>query len=177
MAARYEINQLDELVSENFFFDTNILLYLFYSHTVDWASRSYSNLYMQMLNKGMKIFIDNTVLSEFINRVIRIEYDSKMKMTPDNMMPFKRYRDTEDGQHTVNHANNLVKSILRFIQVDGEVMDKMDIQSILIVDSLDYNDKIIEHLCENKRYILVTNDIDFKESEIDILSAHRGFYE
>ena len=177
MGARYEINQLDQLASEKFFFDTNILLYLFYSHTVDWASRSYSNLYMQMLNRGMRMYIDNTVLSEFINRVIRIEYDMKMKMSPDEVMPFKRYRDTEEGQHTVNHANNLVKNILKFIMIDGEVMDKMDIQSILIVDSLDYNDKIIEHLCESKGYVLVTNDIDFKESEIDILSAHRGFYE
>lgn len=177
MRARYEINQLDQLASEKFFFDTNILLYLFYSHTVDWASRSYSALYMQMLNKGIKMYIDNTVLSEFINRVIRIEYDMKMKISPDEFMPFKRYRDTDDGQHTVNHANNLVKNILKFILIDGEVMDKIDIQSILIVDSLDYNDKVIEHLCESKGYILVTNDIDFKESEIDILSAHRGFYE
>ena len=177
MAIRYEINQLDELTSEKFFFDTNILLYLFYSHTVDWASRSYSSLYMQMLNRKMQMYIDNTVLSEFINRVLRIEYDMKMKMSPNEFMPFKRYRDTIDGQHTVNHANNLVKDILRFILIDGEVMDKMDIQSILIVDSLDYNDKIIEHLCESKGYILVTNDIDFKESEIDILSAHRGFYQ
>lgn len=177
MGARYEINQLDQLMSENFFLDTNILLYLFYSHTVDWASRSYSALYKQMLERGMKMYIDNTVLSEFINRVIRIEYDLKMRMTPDNIIPFKRFRDTEDGQNAVFHANGLVKSMLQFIRINGEVMDKTDIQSILIVDTLDYNDKIIEHLCQNKGYILITNDTDFKESDIDILSAHRGFYE
>ena len=176
-AARYQTSDLDFIESSNFFFDTNILLYLFYSHTVDWASRAYSSLYMRMLNKGMEIYIDNTVLSEFINRVIRIEFDVKMKTDPEYNMPFKKYRDTEEGQYTVNHANNLVKNILKFIQVDGEVMNKLDIQSILIVDSLDYNDKIIEHLCEVKGYILVTNDIDFKQSNIDILSAHRGFYD
>ena len=78
-AARYQTSDLDFIESSKFFFDTNILLYLFYSHTVDWASRAYSSLYMRMLNKGMEIYIDNTVLSEFINRVIRIEFDVKMK--------------------------------------------------------------------------------------------------
>ncbi len=177
MASRYQTRDLDSLLDNSFFFDTNILLYLFYSHTVDWASKSYSNLYMNMLNKGVKVFIDNTVLSEFINRILRIEYDTRMKISPDNIVPFKKFRDTIEGQEAVDHANNLVKNILKFISIDGEVMNKGDIQSILIVDSLDYNDKIIEHLCENKGYILVTNDTDFKESEIDILSAHRGFYE
>ncbi len=177
MAARYEIRDLERLAARNFFFDTNILLYLFYSHTVDWASRAYSNLYMNMLNRHINMYIDNTVLSEFINRILRIEYEAKMRtLTADNVVPFKKFRDTSEGEEAVEHANSLVKNILKYVMVDGEIMDKMDIQSILIVDSLDYNDKVIEHLCEHKGYILVTNDTDFKQSSIDILSAHRGFY-
>lgn len=177
MNKRYRTTDLDYLASRPFFFDTNILLYLFYSHTVDWASKAYSSLYADMLNRNSKIVIDNTVLSEFINRILRIEYDLQMKMSADQSIPFKKFRDTEMGQRTVSHANALVNNVLKFISVDGEVMDKNDIESILIVDSLDYNDKVIEHLCESKEYILVTNDIDFKESNIDILSAHWGFYD
>ena len=176
MLTRYETRDLNRLLSENFFFDTNILLYLFYSHTIDWASKAYSGIYISMLHNAVKIFIDNTVLSEFINRILRIEYDTKMKTLPeDELVPFKKFRDTSEGQEAVEHANNLVMNILKFIQIDGEIMNKMDIQSILIVDSLDYNDKIIEHLCEKKGYILVTNDLDFKDSDIAILSAHHGF--
>lgn len=174
-AARYQIDDIEQLKFNKFFFDTNILLYLFYNHSVDWASKTYSDLFMRMLERNVEIYIDNTVLSEFINRVIRIEFDVEMKINPVLNLPFKKYRDTNNGKMTVNHANTLVTSILKYIQIDGEVMNKNDIESILIVDSLDYNDKIIEHLCEAKHYILVTNDIDFKESNVDILSAHRGF--
>ena len=66
--------------------------------------------------------------------------------------------------------------ILARCKIDNETWKDADIERLLIVDSLDYNDKAIAHLCALKGHVLVTNDKDFRDSDIDIISSHRGFF-
>ena len=46
------------------------------------------------------------------------------------------------------------------------------LEELLVVDELDFNDKIIFSLCKEKNMVLLTNDSDFVQSDIDILSAN-----
>ena len=45
---------------------------------------------------------------------------------------------------------------------------------MFIVDSLDFTDKAIERVCSENSFVLLTNDKDFKDSTIDILSCNRN---
>ena len=176
MAMRYDNHSLGELYEKNFFFDTNVLLDLFYTQKNDWSAMAYSKLYKGMVARKMNMYIDNTVLSEFINRILRIEYKLMQSMTGSVDVSFKTYRNTDEGQEKVREAYDLVNVILKSIHLDGEVLNSDDIESLLVVDEIDYNDKTIEHLCIKKGDVLVTNDIDFMHSEADILSANRNLY-
>lgn len=172
MHARYEPHHVKDMRTRDFFFDTNVLIDLFYTQKPDWSTLAYSKIYKEMLEMGVNIYIDNTVLSEFVNRIIRVEYNLQQSLNPNSGITFKNYRNTEEGQERVREAYELVNVILKSIKLDGEVLTKPDIESLLVVDEIDYNDKTIEHLCMSKEYVLVTNDIDFSHSRADILSAN-----
>ncbi|MDR3302817.1 MAG: PIN domain-containing protein, partial [Treponema sp.] len=57
------------------------------------------------------------------------------------------------------------------------VIDKpftnIEIRSLLTIDSLDFNDKIIADTCKTNKCLLITNDADFKDADIDILSVNK----
>ena len=44
------------------------------------------------------------------------------------------------------------------------------------VDELDFSDKAIIRICEDNQFILLTNDTDFKNSNIDIISCHKKMF-
>lgn len=169
MAVRYSSKNLDTLTNRAFFFDTNVLIYLYYP-TTGWEVAQYSKLFSDMLKKKVRMFVDPNVISEFINRVIRIEYKNSR-----SVLDFKKYRNSPDGQKVVIQAYDLVKLIVKQFDMDGQIISKEELKALLTVDSLDFNDKLIENICLNKKYILVTNDLDFQKSNVDILTAHRGF--
>ena len=182
MANRYYIDQLSELTDRTFFFDTNVLLYLYYPTMAGWQVTDYSNLFAQMLEQQLNLVIDSSVLSEFINRALRIDYTSynersKTEQELPQFAYFKNFRNSPYGEESVEHIQDLAKVILTHFGIDGKTISKEDIEKSLKLDSLDFNDKLIENICENREYVLVTNDLDFKESNVDILSAHRGFLE
>lgn len=170
MAARYSIKDIKKLTDRAFLFDTNVLIYLYYTATPNWETSSYSKLFSKMVNEGVRMLVDVNVISEFINRVLRIEYKNSA-----STLSYKLYRNSSIGEKVVAQTYNIVNVILKQFDVDGVVMSKTEVISLLTVDSLDYNDKLIEHLCLSKGYILVTNDLDFKASDIEILTAHTGF--
>lgn len=43
---------------------------------------------------------------------------------------------------------------------------------MLVLDELDFNDKAIVRICEENSLVLLTNDQDFKNSGLDILTGN-----
>lgn len=50
---------------------------------------------------------------------------------------------------------------------------KQDINNLLVVDELDFIDKTTEIICKEKNLVLITNDVDFKKSDIDIITENK----
>ena len=150
------------LEDRTFFFDTNVLLYLFYTQTIDTVVRQYTSLFSRMLKQKNELFIDNTILSEFINRAIRLEYNNSGLP-----IEFKEYRDSDEGQRITERVYRIIRNvILARFKIDNETWKDADIERLLIVDSLDYNDKAIAHLCALKGHVLVTNDKRSEERRV-----------
>ncbi len=63
-------------------------------------------------------------------------------------------------------------NILNRFNVVGKSFDKQKIESFLIVDELDFVDKAMASICSENSFVILTNDMDFKNSGLDILTGN-----
>ncbi|MBN7811505.1 PIN domain-containing protein [Algoriphagus sp. H41] len=168
MAKRFKLNETDRLEGQGVFFDANVLIYLFWPTGSHYWEEKYSRAFATLLRKSNPLFVDFLTVSEVINRVLRVEHQ---KLKPEQK--FKEFRDSPTGKEALEDIHLLLKTdILNRFEIIGKSFSKSEILDYLIVNDLDFADKAIVHLCQEHNLILVTNDKDFKNSEIDILTGN-----
>jgi predicted nucleic acid-binding protein len=181
MSNKYNSSNIQSITNKKIFLDANILIYLFgfgIPTSANWENQ-YATLYSK-LNKQNNIFVvDYIVISEFVNRAIRIEYDNYLISNNLNRSTFKYkdYRNSLDGQEALNDIYiTLNDEILGAFEVIEKSYSKDDLKVMCKVDELDFSDKAIIKICEDNQFILLTNDTDFKNSHIDIVSCHKKMF-
>ena len=65
-----------------------------------------------------------------------------------------------------------MKAMLQQLQYVPSNLSLSEMTDQFTVDSLDFNDKLIAETCRKNNFILVTDDADYEDSEIDVLSAN-----
>lgn len=175
MSAKYDLPQISTLAGRKIFFDANVLIYLFWpTGSQQWENR-YSSAYGSLLTQGNELVVDYLVISETINVAIRAEYKKHLlaNTLTEQDLPFKNFRNSPNGQSVVNDVYLIVKhSILEMFTVVEKDYTRAEVESFLIYDTLDFNDKGVLAICKENDFVLLTNDKDFKTSEIDILTAN-----
>ena len=175
MANKYSTQDIAVLQSRKVFFDANVLIY------INWPSGSYyweglySKIFGRLRHQQNELLVDFIVISEVINRAIRLEYEKYLGANGilKNNLSFKKYRDSPEGQSALSDIYLIVKTnILDRFTIIGKSFTKAEIQSFLTLDPLDFGDKGILLTCQENGCVLLTNDIDFKTSNIDILTAN-----
>lgn len=176
MPERLKIHETSKIAGRTIFFDANVFLYVFWPTGNTRNEADYSHLYKKCLQQKIPIAMYFTVLSEVINRAIRIEHSKYLNENglSAQAVPFKKFRDSQDGIQAQNDIYEIVKMSLRTILVCGKEFSKEDVLSFMTVDSLDFNDKGIVSLCSQKGYVLATNDHDFSGQNIAIISANQN---
>lgn len=175
MANFYTKNEILNLKGRSIFFDANILIYLFIPTGKMYFENSYSSIFASLIKQKNKFVVDFIVLSEFINRAIRIDYDNYLQLNnlDKNRMPFKQYRNQKDGKEKLQQLYDLViNRILKSFDIVENGINYKDVVSMLNVDSLDFNDKAIQSVCAKNNFILLTNDVDYRDTSLDILTAN-----
>ncbi|MBN2858467.1 MAG: twitching motility protein PilT [Candidatus Delongbacteria bacterium] len=126
----------------------------------------------RIVNKN-KLYVDLTIISEVFNRAFDIEFE-KYKDTHKNPQLIKKiYRDSDEGQKAIEDIYSLLKNtVFKHFEVAGRSFTKQDIINLLIVDHLDFSDKIFLKICRENGFVLLTHDFDFRDAEIDILTAN-----
>lgn len=175
MPERLQIHEINKLAGRTVFFDANVFLDIFWPTGRNRNAVLYSRLYKNCIQQKIPIAIDFIVLSEVINRAFRIEYTKtlKTKGLSTDTYSFKQYRDSPDGMQTQNDIYEIVKKSLAFFTVCGKEYSKKDVLSFMTVDNLDFNDKGIASLCSLNGFVLATNDHDFSQQDITIISANQ----
>lgn len=170
MRMRYTSSSIPSLKNKTVFFDANILIYIFWSPSPESKQTfEYASILSTLIKNEIQIAVSETVISEIINRALRLEFD-KIKEDGDS---FKNYRDSENGRNTQKGLyDSIHKYILNRFQIISESITKTEIESFLTVSKLDFNDKLIEQVCRKNNLVLLTHDSDFSSSDIDILSAN-----
>ena len=168
MATKYRLQDVAQLNGRDVFLDANVLIYLFWPTGQHSFEQNYARVFSNLLRQGNNLFIDFLMISEVINRILRIEHK---KINP--AQNFKDFRNSQDGKNALNDIYITVKNdILKRFNVVGKVFDSQDIENFLIVDELDFVDKATVVLCKENALVLLTNDKDFKNVDLDILTGN-----
>jgi hypothetical protein len=132
----------------------------------------------KMLSKGYSLAIDSHIISEVVNVVMRRKWSDLMRKHPElGYTEFKDFRDSVDGIAAQLEINRVIKSeIFPVIEVVERSYSKSDMLKLLVVSRLDFVDRLLVLLCTDGDYALLTNDGDFINSDIDILSNNNSFF-
>lgn len=162
---------VEQLKDKEVFFDANILIYIFWpTASYNWE-KYYASTFAKLLRQKNTLIVDFITISEFINRAIRIEHEKYMN--EHSYLPFKDYRDSHAGQEALSDIYTKIKEdILKRFDVVAHRFFKPDIEKLLVVDNLDIGDKGILEICKTNNYVLLTNDADFNNSDINILTSN-----
>lgn len=171
----YEVSPMDGL-----FFDTNVWLHIYgpIAGARRDKQRVYSRLLDQAISRDATIWITSMVLSEYINRVLRIGFQQWMRNKQLKQADFKHdYRLTEDYKETLEDVKQQVRDILCIKQVSKRSDDFSSLNINTILDSMqsdcDYNDAYIIRCCEKNNLKLVSDDTDMQSinSRVKMITA------
>jgi len=158
---------------EHFFFDANIWLHIYGPNPPSQGglSRVYSSALRDMRMAGCHIFIDVLVMSEFVNRYARLEH----KQSGSGGESFKEFRRSEKFKPVALDISMNAKRIVTLCQAIGSAFEATDIVSLLTdfgAGNHDFNDQMIREICLVNSLKLVTDDVDFADSDLAILTAN-----
>jgi len=162
---------------ERLLLDTNIWLFTY--GPISYRRQNGADVYNQALanisiNK-CKVYICSIIISEFINRCI----DEELRLLGISKSDRKAFRKLPVFRPIAEKIILYVEDIMSFARSCDFKFDSLKVQAFLNEfknGSLDYNDIIIEDVCKTNSLILVTNDADFKNSPVPLLTANRRMY-
>lgn len=175
MPTKYSLISIPTIVNRKIFFDSNVLIYLFWpSGSYAWET-TYSRAFGQLIRQQNEMVVDFIVISEVINRSHRLEYEKYLTASnvARNQLSFKQYRDSTEGQSALSDIHLIIEtSILNRFTIIGKSFTKEEIQSFLTLEPLDFNDNGILLTCKENDCILLTNDKDYRVADIEILTSN-----
>lgn len=152
--------------------DANVWLYVYGpSAPGDWRARTYSEALGKMLAAKSRICIDVLVLSEFINRYARLEYELHGAYPT-----FKDFRQSPDFKPAAQAIAVAARRILQLCARLESGFSTLDITALINEyeqGEADFNDQVLADLCRRNGLKLVTHDGDFEDCGLTLVTANR----
>lgn len=168
MAVKYKLQDLPKLSGRMIFVDANVLIHLFWLTGANFWEQKYASVFARLLQQGNPLFVDFLIISEVINRMMRIEHNNRQPNST-----YKAFRDSQDGEKALSNIYLIVKEhILKRVKVVGKIFERKDIEAFLVVNELDFVDKSTVNICKENNFVLLTNDRDFANADIDLLTCN-----
>jgi len=173
-------NKAHDLASYNFsrgeqlLLDANVWLFLFPapSDTLPVYVTKYSAAFKQMLSAGAGLALDVLILSEYLNRYCRIEWNALYMSAYPN---FKAFRQSSAyasvGYGAAIYARNILKHCTRHDH-PFSVSDVTKVLADFEAGTCDFNDGLFVETCLQNGWKFVTNDADFTNGGIEVLTSN-----
>jgi predicted nucleic acid-binding protein len=161
--------------SDKLLFDANIWLFI-YSHQyrpTDRRAKAYSTALKGMIAARCAICIDAIVLSEFVNVMARLAYNSIPKTTRPS--DFKAFRNSSSFKAIAKSIADSCRRILKVatrIESGFTTLDPVALLDRYEAGKSDLNDLLLAELCSAQGLTLVTDDADFRGCDVRILTAN-----
>lgn len=169
---------------DRLFLDTNVWLAIYPPPSN--PNGHWQHLYTAMLKKVKKatsdMFIDSTVISEYLNTYTRLVFKQRPPEFSD--LTFKEYRVKcfSEYKNSARQAEQNMEEILSLgnLQIVDCVMSRFECDAMLFdfgKGCSDWNDLVIVEVCKDGGYSLVTNDGDYKDAtDITILTHNSKLF-
>lgn len=158
---------------DRLFFDTNIWFYLIGPRdNPDKQAQVYFKALEDIIKNGSIIYIDTIIISELINRYAK--YLAK-KLYDIDTLQYEKFCESEKYNTVTQAVGKALNGIMDMSQLIPNSFDKVEIGTIIASYSRSgkgFNDQILEKICLANNLLLVTNDIDFKNAQCQILTAN-----
>ncbi|MBW7877369.1 MAG: type II toxin-antitoxin system VapC family toxin [Candidatus Cloacimonetes bacterium] len=159
---------------EKVLLDANIWLYLFPAPiSINKAlACKYSEAFKRLCEENAQPLLDPMVLSEYLNRYCRIEYDATFQK---KFKDYKGFRKSDDFLGVSTSAHNFAKKILKFCKFHSVSISNLNFDQALEEfqsGKTDFNDAVLADICRKGGFKFMTHDGDFKYSGIDILTVN-----
>lgn len=169
-AARYHF-----VAGKQILVDANVLLYLHppAAQPAPWWAAAYSGTFARLLRAKSIPIVDGLVLSEYLNRYVRLEYDAFWRSS---YSKYKDFRKSADGTHVLQDAVAEMKQILKTSAPHDTPLASMDIAAVLDEvenGTLDFNDGLLIQTCRLNGWKLLTHDHDMTIGGIGLLTTNR----
>ena len=170
----YNLNTYTFAFGEQVFVDTNIWLYLFPSpqNPRSRFAGKYSTAFSDLLRAKAQPILDPMVLSEYLNRYSRIEWEGLYRSS---FPKFKGFRKSQDFTNVALSAKAFVSRMLSFCQIHDTPASDLDLAQALndfATGQIDFNDAVILDVCKKHNFKLLTNDSDFQTGGIEVLTTN-----
>jgi predicted nucleic acid-binding protein len=170
----YDLRHQKFSSNDTLLLDANIWLYLFPapSGRKSKFAAHYSNAFKKMKASKAQLVVDPLILSEYVNRYCRIEWNA---LHAKNYPNFKKFRVSEDFQSLGETVAEFAGNILRVAERRNHPFDKVDINQVLMdfkEGGVDLNDGLLAETCRIHGWKFVTNDGDFKKGGIEVLTTN-----
>ena len=159
---------------EKILIDANIWLYLYPApvNSKKNVFNVYSKAFSRMLSRGAAPILDPLILSEYLNRYCRIEYDANYKNT---YSTYKNWRQSKDFQRVSLSAKNFARGIIKICTIHSfppSSLNMVQITKEFAAGEVDFNDALFIDICLQNKIKFMTNDADFRNGGIEILTAN-----
>jgi hypothetical protein len=158
-------------------FDANIWIIIngFCGHGPGRRLNIYSDAYKQLLVRNNKIIVNDYVLGEFTNKSTRFEYALAQQANP-ALSSFKAYRQSAVFVPTMESIRDTCLHLIEdceFIRVGRTDFDILEIIKEFCEGKLDFSDLILTQQCFHEDLYLMTDDFDFCDTGLRIITANR----
>ena len=154
-------------------FDTNVWIAI-YGNDPRSGRAIYSDFYASALKKDNRVFVSDQILSEYFNRVCKVEYQDLFGRDEWHLLKDRRKNDS-DFRERVESVRDTCLNILDDCEYVHAALDRDTIGTILESASqgdLDLTDAGIALCCENHDLILVSDDGDFADCGFPLVTAN-----
>lgn len=155
--------------TEEFFFDTNVWIFLFapIAGSKPYKQKMYSRLLKEIRSRNACLWINSLVIAEYVNAVLRLEFKQWIARNQKVAVDFKRdFRPTSDYQTALTDIKEQVTAISSMCQRRPDDFNALNIEKIItsMGNKLDFGDSMIVDMCQKYNLKLVTDDKDIIDS-------------
>ena len=167
----YSFGAADQLL-----FDANIWLRLYgpQADAKSFQTKIYSGALKRILTVNAVVHLDSSILSEFINRWARLEYQTlPLAKRPAD---FKTYRSGplfKPVAAAIASAAQKIAAQCKRVESGFGTIDISVLLNSYAAGNSDFTDLMLTQLCKQLGLKFITHDSDFKTSDLDVLTANQ----
>lgn len=175
------VDEVHELKRSKVLFDTNIWIMIegFNEGAPERKVSAYSNAYEKLLHNNNTILYNEHIINEFCNTCARIDFSAYLlRLGGNKRISFKEYRRTGEFKEAMRLVREACLDIIdscAYAPVDSAEFDMRGLADEICQGELDFTDIVIRNFCRSNDVYLLTDDADFRNSGVKIISANRRF--